>query len=866
MTSSLFRPRAFSAVAMGLLVHAVAGVAPAQTLPQPAVKRLDRTAWTWNAWPVDLNRDGITDIVTRASVSGTMQVATARGLGNGSFAAFLATGRDAVPMGTGDFNNDGRMDVIVSGVAILEGRGDGTLGTAHPVSGEPSMEDVFHAYSTASDALSADFDGDGSRDVGIVTASGVDIYRGLGNFTFAAPVSLVTTEYAEKAIAADFDNDGRRDVAVAELFGRVSIFLNNGGMTFSLSTFSFARGYVLSLTSGDLNRDSRVDLIAVTSSDGGFAWEPGRVHVALGTGTGTFAPATEVVTGRRGSMTVVVGEFNGDAFPDVATGNRSWEYVDTCGPVFQYWDGVTILPGRGDGTFGTPSHVRFDTLPAGAPESRYVNTHTALKIADVDGDGRTDLIASPGIVVMLGPQGPNRLPTINAGPDVVFGADASDHEVVLDAGISEADFDWLSVVWTDDDGRVVARSPRWCTQAFETTTFTATVTDSRGGVSSDTTTAYVTTRDPAALVGRDIGAVAAAGSSSYNGTTFRISGSGSDVWGTRDELHFAWAAVLDNTRITARVTNVENLSVWTKAGLMIRESLDPGARQAFLIATPTTTKGIAFQRRPTTNGTSIHTSGPAIAAPVWLSLAIVNGVVSAYYRVTPSQPWTLVGRQAFTDWIGDGSGNFYIGFAMSSHVDGRVATATFDDISIERAADGWGTRDIGATGIPGATSDDGVVMSMDASGADVWGASDAFRYSYKFMDGDGTIVAHVRSVEHVAAWTKAGVMMRESVEPNSRHVFALVSPGKGVAMQYRPTPGGVSFSTGPRAGTAPEWIKLVRSGDTFISSVSEDGVTWTEMGRVTVPMSSGLLVGLALNGHSNSTLATATFTDVSIEP
>src|SRR4051812_42983238 len=76
---------------------------------------------------------------------------------------------------------------------------------------------------------------------------------------------------------------------------------------------------------------------------------------------------------------------------------------------------------------------------------------------------------------------------------------------------------------------------------------------------------------------------------------------------------------------------------------------------------------------------------------------------------------------------------------------------------------GWSTSDVGAVGsATGSASGSGQSFTVTGAGADIWGTADAFRFVYTPLTGDGTIVARVTGVQHVADWTKAGVMMRES--------------------------------------------------------------------------------------------------------
>ena len=179
---------------------------------------------------------------------------------------------------------------------------------------------------------------------------------------------------------------------------------------------------------------------------------------------------------------------------------------------------------------------------------------------------------------------------------------------------------------------------------------------------------------------------------------------------------------------------------------------------------------------------------------------------------------------------------------------------------------GWSSADIGSVGAPGSASVSGSTFTVAGAGADIWDSADAFRFAYTTLTGDGTIVARVATEQYVANWTKAGVMMRESLTPGSRHALMLVSPGKGLAFQRRAETGGLSTSTGGGAGTAPYFVRLIRTGSTIAASTSANGTSWTSVGSDTIAMGATIYVGLAVSSHVAGTTATATFTNVSIAP
>ena len=106
---------------------------------------------------------------------------------------------------------------------------------------------------------------------------------------------------------------------------------------------------------------------------------------------------------------------------------------------------------------------------------------------------------------------------------------------------------------------------------------------------------------------------------------------------------------------------------------------------------------------------------------------------------------------------------------------------------------------------------------------------DAFRFVYRPLNGDGTIVARVASLGNTASWAKTGVMIRESLDANARHAMVAITPANGVAFQRRRSTGGGSYHTPGAKVVAPYWVKLTRVGDTFTAYQSANGSTWVQV-------------------------------------
>ena len=928
----------------------------AQTAPLlPAVDlRTSSAAFTGDTWPADFNRDGTTDLVGATS-SG---LAVALGRGDGTFATAVASASAGEVLTVGDVNGDANPDVVARSATqllLLPGTGTATLGASRTV-----MEGESFTFASV-----ADMDDDGLRDL-VVGQEGfsLHIFPGNGDLTFDPPFTQVTGAWPFGHIVADLDNDGLRDVVVAHRYeSHITVFRNGGAFAFSGTDLPLGRSSS-DVTARDLNGDTRIDLVVSARGervDG--PWNEGMVYVFLGNGDGTFGVPTIFPTA-PGTQSVVVGDFTRDGTIDVATTNRSFYYIDA--PCGDRWgiDSVSILAGRGDGTFA-PS-VDFALGPTVPWWDAFQDKVGTLATSDLNRDGHVDLITSHGKVLLNAAPRANRPPVVSAGenrtvyndpePFVTGIADDPDHHLLrmlwnrdvpaegngpiatcvgtprpsgdyvfyltasdeqggvtsdtmtitqvntegwpdvfmgdpaygstVTAGIATK-INWFAQdedglarvdVFFSADGGATFEPVQECTalpgSASECTwnspgpptdraRLTVRVIDNRGEQGETFSDFIIEPRPPDALpapwTAGDVGAVGAAGAATFDsGTgTFTVRGSGADIWGTADEFHWMRQPWTGDFEMTAHVASVENVDSWTKAGLMVREGSGAGARHASVFVTPTTVRGIAFQRRPTANGTSVHTPGPAMTAPAWIRLKRTGNVISAYASATGARDsWTLVGRQTLTSL----SDTVDVGFAVTSHRDGLIAAATLDVTVVNTPQ--WSTEDVGAVGVAGET-DLGAypdIIGLRGSGADIWGNADGFVFHSTPWTLDGTITTRVRSIQDTHVWAKAGVMFRETLTPGSKHVMLIVSPGKGIAMQYRSATDGASSQVAQQAGTAaPEWVRITRTGNTFTGYASEDGTTWRTVGSVTVAMSGDAYAGLPVTSHNNATLATATF-------
>ncbi len=225
------------------------------------------------------------------------------------------------------------------------------------------------------------------------------------------------------------------------------------------------------------------------------------------------------------------------------------------------------------------------------------------------------------------------------------------------------------------------------------------------------------------------------------------------------------------------------------------------------------------------------------------------------------------------------------GIEASTYVDATVATGTLYYYTIS-AADGslfsldatpvsaaaassssdvWLTQDIGDVGAEGSFAVSNGSFTVKGSGADIWYGSDEFRFVFKALTGNFTLSARVVSMTNTAKWAKVGLMIRETLNPNSKYVIHDMSPVSGTVFEQRATDGGSSTHIKLTSNSlAPTWLRLVRDGDTFTTYVSSDGTSWTSTGSTTISMSDGVYAGLEVCSTSDGKLCEGLFDNVSV--
>ena len=148
------------------------------------------------------------------------------------------------------------------------------------------------------------------------------------------------------------------------------------------------------------------------------------------------------------------------------------------------------------------------------------------------------------------------------------------------------------------------------------------------------------------------------------------------------------------------------------------------------------------------------------------------------------------------------------------------------------------------------------------------GTTDAFQYSLVPASGDCVVQAQITSIgdASTSSSARAGVMIRETLDPGSTHASMLFQPlaANGATFYSRETTGGNNVTSVHTTGIAPPyWVKVTRTGNSFSGFVSADGTSWTQVGATqTINMAANMYMGLAVSSSTPGVPCQSTFTNV----
>ena len=315
----------------------------------------------------DFNNDGRPDVIVAIPGSGSIAVLLGKGDGTMKPQLLFATAPNVASIAVGDFNGDGKLDWVaitnnpVDSATVALGRGDGTF----------QDERIYVAENAPAWFAFADFNSDGVLDMLVPNqpVNTIDLLSGNKDGTFQTATGVPFSGIPGMVVTGDLNNDGKEDFVVRDVFGQpnsLAVYLGNGNSTFQAPK-SFSTGGVNGswVVAGDFNGDGKLDLV-VSNNDGASP----NFAILLGNGDGTFGAPMITSTGGGSTQWLATGDFNKDGHLDLLL-------VDNTN------GDVAIFLGKGDGTFQAPT-----LLPR-----KFANT---AAVGDFNNDGNLDFVIISG--------------------------------------------------------------------------------------------------------------------------------------------------------------------------------------------------------------------------------------------------------------------------------------------------------------------------------------------------------------------------------------------------------------------------------------------------------------------------------------
>ncbi len=278
---------------------------------------------------------------------------------------------------------------------------------------------------------------------------------------------------------------------------------------------------------------------------------------------------------------------------------------------------------------------------------------------------------------------------------------------------------------------------------------------------------------------------------------------------------------------------------------------------------------------------NVSVTSSASSAPVITGLSATTGSVGSSVTVSGTGFGSTQGSSAVllndapmtvNTWSGSSinvtiptgatSGDLVVDVAPSMDSSNPV----FFSVTSQPLPSGWFDQDIGQVGLTGNAAYASGVFTVQGAGNSVTGTSDSFHFVYQPLTADGTITARVASGSAYGEQTV--VMIRETLAPSSSEVSAAIFSYSSTFNDYlysRTLTGGSTSQTAGSSAAMPYWLEVVRSANSFSAYVSSNGSTWVQVGTTqTFTTGQTVYVGFGVSSGNPSTLATATFDNVSV--
>jgi regulation of enolase protein 1 (concanavalin A-like superfamily) len=234
-----------------------------------------------------------------------------------------------------------------------------------------------------------------------------------------------------------------------------------------------------------------------------------------------------------------------------------------------------------------------------------------------------------------------------------------------------------------------------------------------------------------------------------------------------------------------------------------------------------------------------------ISGPKWL-------VVAGNGKLTGMPPADSAGTNRFRIRVTDGRG-------------GEAESLLLIDVAPAGLPLPWEVDHIGRSSSGGKVSRQAGTFSLSQAGS-LSGGADSVSFLWQTLSGDGQIIARVTDLKNGQAASRAGVMIRDSLAPNSRHVFIGVNGKNDFRSVTRKRAAAKSVTNVHGSGANSRiWVKLVRKGNIIRSYKSVNGKKWIPTATTKVALNKNCYIGLAVSGGAGKT-TTGLFRNVKVRP
>jgi len=293
----------------------------------------------------------------------------------------------------------------------------------------------------------------------------------------------------------------------------------------------------------------------------------------------------------------------------------------------------------------------------------------------------------------------------------------------------------------------------------------------------------------------------------------------------------------------------------------------------------------AFSFTVTSAGRYSLVAGREYGAGVDLKISLYNAsstLIAAEDGDPENQPYCMVNDQYLT--LDLTAGTYYV--IAESHGD-------YDDLGqynvrVDPLPADWSLEGVGLPAIPGYATYSSGTYTLAGTGyyydgndysnigtSDDGGRADSFQYLYQTLQGDGSITVRVTGQTTSIDNAKAGIMIRDSLDSGAKSASLVLAPSSRAYFYYRSSTGGTTSNYYRSSTSAPYYLRLTRSDDSFTAQVSSTGSSWTTVGSSrTISMGDTVYIGLVSSSNVSSKgyasspfgpeLNVATFTSVSL--